>query len=260
MSNGHPPVVGISLKMYFGLEQTRAWLQEVANLARATHLTDQIETFVVPAFPALAAAREQLAGTGIAFGAQDVFWEDTGPYTGEVSAPMLREAGCSYVVVGHAERRQLFGEDDVVTARKAAAVARAGMTPVICIGEEQEGPSADATEACVAEVGPLLKTLPPDAPLIFAYEPIWAIGADQPADRERIIAVARGLRIAFRGLSRKPRVLYGGSAGPGLYQQIAGDVDGLFLGRFVHNVDNLRAVLEEVAGSKLARAAQGGMD
>lgn len=241
------PVVGVSLKMYFGLEQSRAWLVDVANMARETGLAERLEVFVVPGYLALGIAREVLDGTGVRIGAQDVFWEDSGPYTGEVSAPTLREAGCSYVEVGHAERRRLFGEDDGVTTRKAVAVARAGMIPIVCIGEVERASVDEAVRDCRAHMQPILDAVPGDADLMFAYEPAWAIGAEHPADPERIVEVARQLKETSAGRIARPRLMYGGSAGPGLYGRLAHSVDGLFLGRFVHDVHNFRTVLEEVS-------------
>jgi triosephosphate isomerase len=247
-------VVGVSLKMYFGLTDSRAWLEAVADMVRRTGLAERVELFVVPGFVSLSAAREVLAGTGVGYGAQDVFWEDSGPYTGEVSGPTLREAGCEYVEVGHAERRHLFGEDEFVLVRKAAAVCRAGMTPIICVGEVEQGSVDQAVHECVAQARPLLEAVPAVAELLLAYEPVWAIGAECPAEPGRIRAVARGLGEMSARRAARTRIVYGGSAGPGLYQQIASCVDGLFLGRAAHDVDQLRAVLAEVCDEQGASA------
>ncbi len=142
------------------MEATREWLGAVARLVARTRVTERVDVVVFPTYLSLAVAGELLAGTGVRHGAQDVFREDTGAYTGEVSAPMLAEVGCSYAEVGHAERRRLFGEDDVVVARKAAARVRAGLTPLVCVGETEEGGVAEAVQACRAQTGPVPAAAP----------------------------------------------------------------------------------------------------
>jgi triosephosphate isomerase len=236
------PIVGVSLKMYLGVEETRAWLRAVAELSRTR---EHVELFVAPTFLSLTEAAQILAGTDVRLGAQDVFWEDRGAFTGEVSATMLREIGCRYVEVGHAERRRLFGEDDVVTARKAAAAARADLVPVVCIGElERRGPD-DTARACSTQIEPVLDAVPDDADVVFAYEPVWAIGAPAPAPPEHVVAVAVRLRQMFGDRPGRTRLIYGGAAGPGLLASLDGAVDGLFLGRLAHDIDNLAVVLDE---------------
>ena len=239
--------IGVSLKMYMGLRQTRAWMDGLAALVRGGEY-DELELFVVPSFLSLADAQAALRGTRVALGAQDVFWEDSGAYTGEVSAPMLVEAQCRYVEIGHTERRRLFGETDDTIARKMAASVRAGLTPVLCVGEEEPGSPDAAVRACLRQVASATRGLA-EAPLVVAYEPNWAIGADRPADPDYIVAVAEGLRAV---LDRQPdaRLIYGGSAGPGLLSRLGRSVDGLFLGRFVHDVSRLRLILNEALTSQ----------
>lgn len=239
-------VVGVSLKMYLGVEQTRRWLQAVAALAREDGALRQLELFVAPSFLSLLTARDLLAGTGVHSAAQDVFWEDAGPFTGEVSATMLREAGCTYVEIGHAERRRWFAEDEGVTARKAAAVARAGLVPVVCVGETEPTDPDAAARTCAAQLKPVLRAVSPHAELLFAYEPVWAIGAAAPAPPEHVLGVALSLRQRFSDRPGRTRLVYGGSAGPGLFGSLADGVDGLFLGRFAHDIANLRAILAEM--------------
>jgi triosephosphate isomerase len=220
-------VAGVSLKLYFGVARTRAWLEAVAELQHETEL------FVLPSFVSLPDARDVLAGTRIGYGAQDVFWAD-GAYTGEVSVGQLQELGCTYAEVGHAERRAHFGETDAITARKAVAAAEAGLTPIVCI----DG---------AAQMDPVLDAVPHDADLIFAYEPIEFIGAAAPAPTTLITDTALQLKQRCADRPGRTRLIYGGSAGPGLYSEVAGAVDGLFLGRFAHDIDNLRTVLAEMA-------------
>jgi triosephosphate isomerase len=237
-------IFGVGLKMYMSLEQTRNWMTGVAEIAR--ELSPHLDLFVIPDFISLPAARAALAGTRVWLGAQDVFWEDRGPFTGEISAPMLVEAGCRVVEIGHAERRRLFGESDEVVAKKAQAAVRSKLAPVLCVGEVECGDAKTAAEYCLRQLEAGAAGIGADAPLIVAYEPVWAIGAPEPAPPERIQAVAEGIRpwVARRA---ETRLLYGGSAKPGLWSQLDGSVDGLFLGRFAHDLRDLAAVLHEAA-------------
>lgn len=240
----HPRLVGVSLKMYMDHARTLQWLGEVATLARDGR-ADAVELFVIPDFLSLYPSAAVLEGTAVKLGAQDVFWEDNGPYTGEISAPMLAQAGCRYVEIGHAERRRLFGETDEQVAAKCAAAIRAGMIPVLCIGEPEQGEPADAVAFCAAQLQAVFDAVPSDGPLLVAYEPVWAIGAAEPAAPTYIRDVARGLRPLLSG--RPARLIYGGSAGPGLFTGLDGSVDGLFLGRFAHDTSALAQVLDEVS-------------
>ncbi|MFH8404039.1 triose-phosphate isomerase family protein [Streptomyces sp. NPDC018019] len=247
---GRRPVVGVSLKLYFGLAATRKWLAEVAALQDAmAQLPRPVDLFVLPAFPALADARELLAGTGIAYGAQDVHWAETGAWTGEVSAGMLAEAGARYAAVGHAERRRHFGETDTTVAAKAGAAVRAGLVPVICAGERHDAGPARAVEETLTQVRAALGGTGPGSEVIIAYEPVWAIGAREPAPAQHVRTVATAVGACLRDHGVSGRVVYGGTAGPGTFGQLAGSVDGLFLGRLAHDTGSLRQVLEEVAAA-----------
>jgi triosephosphate isomerase len=247
-------IVGVSLKMYLDVDETRRWLERVAELSR--EMADAaVEVFVAPSFLSLTTAHEVLAGTPVRYGAQDVFWEDRGPFTGEVSALMLREVGCSYAEVGHAERRRLFAEDDSVTARKAMAAARAGLVPVVCVGETHRAEADAAARECEAQLEPVLRAVSDDADLVLAYEPVWAIGAPEPAGSEHVRAVAGRLRRRVAHRPGRTRLIYGGAAGRGLFAALAGEVDGLFLGRCAHDVENLGSVITEISAAP-ARSAR----
>lgn len=238
-------VIGVSLKMYMGLGETRRWLAGVAALTRRG-LPPGLDFFVIPDFLSLHEARIALSGTPVALGAQDVFWEDSGAYTGEVSAPMLHEAGCSVVEIGHAERRRLLGETDEMVTCKVAAAVRSKLVPVLCVGEPQQTTSQAAVDFCIRQLESATRIIHADAPLIVAYEPVWAIGASEPASPQFIAEVAHGLQrwIAPR---QDTQLIYGGSAGPGLLGQLGRSVDGLFLGRFAHDITALAGVLREAS-------------
>lgn len=241
--SGRKRLIGTSLKMYMGLARTREWITGVADIVRKRSY-DDVDLFVIPNFLSIPDTRNILQGTGIALGAQDVFWEDTGPYTGEISAPMLRDAGCRYVEIGHIERRRIFGETDEIVSRKMQAAVRAGLTPILCVGESRRGRPEEAVDACAIQLAVATQGLPTECDLVIAWEPIWAIGAPEPAPDTYIAAVARGLREILTSWPGS-RLIYGGSAGPGLLTRLGDAVDGLFLGRFVHDVNNFREVMQE---------------
>ncbi|MGH3139091.1 MAG: triose-phosphate isomerase family protein, partial [Gaiellales bacterium] len=136
------PLVGAGLKMFLGYAETIGYLRELAASAAEF---DGVEVFVLPSFPVLAAARDLLAGSAVRYGAQDAHWEESGAYTGCVSPAVLRELGCTFVEVGHAERRRLFGESDDMVARKALAAVRCGLEPIVCVGEAHESDGAAAS-------------------------------------------------------------------------------------------------------------------
>ncbi|MCX2731966.1 triose-phosphate isomerase [Saccharopolyspora sp. NFXS83] len=245
--------IGISLKMYFGHERTLNWCADVAEIARRHPAVRDgaAQLFVLPSFPALAPALDRFRDTPVEVGAQDLFWEDEGAFTGEVSGSVLREMGCGHVEVGHAERRRLFGEDDSTVAAKTAAALRNGLVPVLCLGEEQAGGVTDAARTCREQLDAALAAAREAhclGAVAVAYEPQWAIGAAEPADPEFIGAVCGELRTALDAepLLAGSRVIYGGSAKPGLLSALGDSADGLFLGRFAHDPAALEEILDEV--------------
>lgn len=245
--------VGVSLKMYFGHEQAVHWARAVGEIVgdHPAVAGGLAEVFVLPSFPSLAPVRDALTGSGVQIGAQDLSWADNGAFTGEVSGGELAELGCTLVEIGHSERRLLFHEDDEIVAAKAAAALRNGLTPLLCVGE---GRQASASHAAREVNGQLDSALADAAsaglagPLLVAYEPHWAIGAAEPASAEHISAVVAGLENHLSGLAAHAgsRVVYGGSAGPGLLTALEGSVHGLFLGRFAHDPHAIRLILDEV--------------
>ncbi len=250
-------VIGVSLKMYFGQRQTLDWCRQVAAIARQHPLVagGGVELFVLPAAPLIDPVLRIFADVNVGVGAQNLSGENSGPFTGEVSGALLREMGCRYAEVGHAERRRLFGEDDAAAAAKVAASWRNGLTPVLCVGESAKVPSAEAARACVSEAEAILGragavrpgAVDPARRAILAYEPHWAIGQPEAAPTGHITEVTSALRhwLASRPELAGSRVIYGGSAGLGLLGSIRGSVDGLFLGRFAHDPAALAAILDE---------------
>ena len=245
--------IGSSLKMYFSHRRTLEWVAAVAEICAEHPATTSgtVQFFVIPTFPSIPAVVELARPVGIVVGGQDVAWADEGAFTGEVSGAELAELGCSLVEIGHAERRALFGETDEVVARKTLAGLRNGLAPVLCIGEPDRGDPAQAVEFCIRQLESALdpaRAAATGGRLVVAYEPIWAIGAPEPAPPEHVTAVCRALRDYLKGDALFPDagVIYGGSAGPGLLPRIADHVDGMFLGRFAHDPDAVRRILDEV--------------
>jgi triosephosphate isomerase len=176
-------------------------------------------------FPYLAQVAERLRGTRIAWGAQSVSEHAQGAYTGEVSAAMLAEFGCRYVIVGHSERRQLYGETDAQVAAKFAAVRSAGMTPILCVGETLAQREAGETEAVVGRQLSAVRF----EEAVLAYEPVWAIGTGRNATPEQAQAVHAFLR---NRVPVETPILYGGSVKPQNAAEIFAmpDVDGGLIG------------------------------
>lgn len=257
--------IGVSFKLYLDRPRTREWcaaVAEIANRHRAV-VSRGVEPVVFPSLPAMDIAMAACARAPVAFGAQDLFWADRGAYTGAVSGADLADMGCVYAEVGHAERRQFFGEDDAIVAKKVAAAVRNGLTPWICIGESEPGPADEAAAFCAKQLQASLAELSEPAPIVVAYEPVWAIGESKAASAEHVAAVARGIKasMADRADAANMPVVYGGSAAPGTLTELGGAVDGLFLGRFAHDTAAFEEILDEAAeliGKRSAGAVSAG--
>lgn len=254
----------VSLKMYFAPSRTLSYLRGLLELNANTSSNPNKKDLLlalIPDFltihPCAEILREANATDSFLLGAQDCFWESLGPYTGEVSPLALRDLGVSIVELGHAERRAIFHETDDEVAKKAKAACEHGLIPLVCVGEitapAGDQAIAQAIEEVAVQVRPVLGAIPADAPVIFAYEPVWAIGKPVPAGVDHVSAVVEGIRGVVResggsGRQGEVRVLYGGSAGPGLWGAggLGKAVDGMFLGRFAHEIDGVRKVVQEV--------------
>jgi len=179
-----------------------------------------VEVGVIPPFTAIAAVSRELADSPIALGAQDVYPAAEGAFTGEIAPPMLAELGVHYVLCGHSERRHIRGEDDMFVGRKVAAVAEAGMSPVLCVGEKLEERDHDEAEAVLLRqlsVGLAGFKSDGSAGLVVAYEPVWAIGTGRVATPDQVAAAHRFIRDWLSvnlKMTNPPRILYGGSVKP----------------------------------------------
>lgn len=196
--------------------------------------------YVLPPFTALAAVGEQLKGSHIQFGAQNMHWETAGAYTGEIAAPMLTELGCSYVELNHHERRTLFGETNITTNKKLHTALQHGLTPILCIGEEERLMGTEAEQLLAAQLTELLTGIAAkDAnKILYAYEPRWAIGKSAAASPDYINWVHGLFRKILSNLysaelAQTSYILYGGSVNLENAVAIAREqeVNGLFIGR-----------------------------
>lgn len=199
-----------------------------------------VEVMIAPTFTALYPVAQTLKGTAIALGAQNLHWEKQGAFTGEISADMLADSGCSHVIIGHSERRQMFGESDQTVNRKIPAALAANLVPVFCIGETEGQREAGETFSILdKQVRDGLKNVvfSDPADLVVAYEPVWAIGTGKTATREQAQEAHRFIRSLLEPLFGKPfadavRILYGGSVKPDNIRALMEmpDVDGALVG------------------------------
>lgn len=198
------------------------------------------DVVVAPPFGTLETASRLLAGTSIRLAAQNLHWEPQGAFTGEVSGPMLKELGCTYVIIGHSERRQYFGETDETVAKKVQAARRDSLIPIVCVGETLEQRDREETLSVIArQVRGALQGLDTKAilSLVVAYEPIWAIGTGRTATPAQAQEVHASIRATLAELSDRSsaelvRLLYGGSVKPDNVDALMAesDIDGALVG------------------------------
>ncbi|RYZ44108.1 MAG: triose-phosphate isomerase [Myxococcaceae bacterium] len=231
-------IVAGNWKMNKTVPEALALVRELRGAVAA--LGDAVEVVIAPPFVALQPLHIALEGAPIQLAAQNCHWEASGAFTGEISAGMLVELGCAYVIVGHSERRQFFGETDATVNKRAKAVKAAGMTPIICVGETLAEREANQTLQVVErQVRGALEgfTAADVATFVMAYEPVWAIGTGRTAttaQAQEVHAAIRGLlsRLYDEGTAGRVRIQYGGSVKPDNAAELLGqpDVDGALVG------------------------------
>lgn len=230
------PVIAANWKMHLTAGETQAYARKLLPCRQRAAALDIV---VCPPFTSLAPALALFENTGLLVGGQNMHWEEGGAFTGEISPPMLKELGCTHVIIGHSERRQLFGETDASVNRKLKSALAHGLIPIFCLGETLAEREKDATRAVCArqleeglagiEVGDLAK-------LVIAYEPVWAIGTGRTASpedaQETIGFIRQSLGQEYSRAADGVRILYGGSVRPdnidGLMAQA--DIDGALVG------------------------------
>lgn len=230
------PLIAGNWKMHNDLRASVALVRAIADGARIGPRTDVV---VAPPFTALSTVVSAVQGTRIAVSAQDVHWEEQGAVTGEVSAGMIQDVGCTYCIVGHSERRQYFGETDETVAKKLLALGRHKITPIACLGETLgERESGITFEVVKRQLDAMLKVLDEAAvrSLVLAYEPVWAIGTGRtasPDDAQKVHGYLRDrIRDRLADAADHTRILYGGSVKAENAAQILAqpDVDGVLVG------------------------------
>ncbi|MFT4572435.1 MAG: triosephosphate isomerase [Hyphomicrobiaceae bacterium] len=231
------PILAGNWKMHCTIAEAQALAVGVAEGVKGL---EGREVILAPTFTALATVRDAVAGTNVLLSAQNVYWENSGAFTGEISPAMLRDAGCSHVIIGHSERRQSFGETDYTVAKKIAAAHEHGLIPIFCVGESLEQREAGQTlEWIDKQVRHGLVELPEDgmASLVVAYEPVWAIGTGKVATTEQAEEVHAHIRAVLgsfmpNGLADRVRILYGGSVKPENVDELMAcpNIDGALVG------------------------------
>ncbi len=237
MNPDRKPLIAANWKMHKTPVEAIAFME---RLQKETGPLDDREVLVAPPFTAIQALGNILRQKGYSLGAQNCHWEEKGAYTGEISTPMLKDLGCSYVIVGHSERRQLFGETDQTVRLKTAAVIKAGMTPVVCLGEVLEEREQGRTfEVIDKQLKGALQGFSAEqmSGVVIAYEPVWAIGTGRtatPEQAQEVHAHIRGTISSFfsTAIEKTVRILYGGSVKPSNVDALMAqpDIDGALVG------------------------------
>lgn len=245
---------GSNLKMYKTTQETVLYLRRLTELTRDIS-REQMELFILPSFTALEKSAETVDQERILLGAQNMCWKEKGPFTGEISPLMLREAGIHLVMVGHSERRQLFGETDFEEGQKAACALQHGFTVLLCVGETMEEKEYGISSEVIRKQlkAGLHEAREKDADNIWiAYEPVWAVGEKGRAASgeyaEKIHqTIKECLRELFGEKGRKIPVLYGGSVSQSNAEQfiLQPDIDGLYVGRAAWDADEFNALIRK---------------
>jgi triosephosphate isomerase len=252
MNKARTPLIAGNWKMYHGGMTSVALASNVKVFAEAL---DQVDVVVAPPFTALAAVAHEIEGSRVALAAQNLYPRAEGAFTGEVSAPFLKECGCAYVIVGHSERRQVFGETDSFVADKVSAALSSELVPIVCVGETLTQRERGETLRVVKDqVEAFLDVIAQaKVAVAIAYEPVWAIGTGKtagPAEAEEVHAAIRTwLTRKSDALAGRTRILYGGSVKPDNAAALLGcpNVDGALVGG---------ASLDAGSFGAIARAAQ----
>jgi triosephosphate isomerase len=233
------PMIAGNWKMNLTMAEAVPLIRAIADSIKAL---DGVEVLVAPPFPLLSRVKETIGKAPILLAGQNMHWEAQGAFTGEVSAAMLVDAGCTHVILGHSERRTLFGEADEAIDRKAAAAVKKGLIPIVCIGETLEEREKGLTFQIIERQLSLSlksfregKRIPPST--VLAYEPVWAIGTGRTATPEQAQEVHQSIRQWLReqfevGTAEAIRILYGGSVKPDNIRDLMSkpDIDGALVG------------------------------
>lgn len=211
---------------------------ELAGELSTQSTNTNVEVVICPPFTHLVAISQVIDGTDIALGAQNMYWEESGAFTGEISPTMLMSVGCSYIIIGHSERRQLFGETDEAVNKKVQSALSHELKPIIAVGETLEEREQNKTQQKITnQINAALKSIASLENIVFAYEPIWAIGTGKTATPEQANDVIRHIRALIGSLyspdqAKETRILYGGSVTAENIDSLMAepDIDGALVG------------------------------
>jgi triosephosphate isomerase len=254
MSQARTPLIAGNWKMNGGLDEVDALAGNLAGRMSALDAAPGFDMAVCPPFPLLPLIASAVEESGIALGAQDCHSAESGAHTGDTSAQLLAQVGCSYVIVGHSERRTDHAETDAQVLAKAEAAQAAGMAAIVCVGEtEAERDAGKAVEIVVGQVAGSVPAGSTPENLVVAYEPVWAIGTGKtatPADAQDMHAAIRAsLAERFGAAADGIRILYGGSMKPGNAAELLAlaDVDGGLIGGAALKADDFWAIAQAVS-------------
>ena len=250
------PLVGTGWKMNHGIAATEAYTRRLLALLAEDNV-DGLEIFILPSFVSLSTAARELAGSPVAIGGQTMHWEESGAWTGEISAPMLAEVGCRFVELAHSERLQHFAETYDLVRLKVDAAIRAGLEPILCLGESAEDRRMEQSDSVLhdqlmtALAGQTAETVPR---VVLAYEPRWAIGVAGAAPPSYVARRHAALRATVaegwgETAAMAIRIIYGGSVSPANGAELIAleNVDGLFIGRAAWTPEGFSAMIRIVA-------------
>ncbi len=220
---------------------------------KASKITD-VDIVVCPVFTVLSEVGKIVKDSNVGLGAQDVYWQDSGAFTGEISAPFLKDVGCQYVIIGHSERRQYFSETNETVNNKIKAALAHGLTPIVCIGENlEEREAGKAFDVIKDHIENSLKGFTPDEmkKMVIAYEPVWAIGTGKTATPEQAQEVHAFIRDLLKAMHNEQvaqsiRIQYGGSVKPENAKELIGqkDIDGALVGGAGLKADSFIGIIE----------------
>ena len=252
------PIIAGNWKMNMLQGDAKALFEGIKSFVKEYSAQNLPTVVVAPTFTSLCAVASEKCDCGcgcnrISIAGQNCHWENSGAYTGEISVGMLSDAGCSYVIIGHSERRQYFSETDEMINKKAKAILAGGLIPIICCGETLEQREAGVTDSHIAnQIEAALEGLSNDqvAGSVIAYEPIWAIGTGKTCDANeanRVIAMIREIvsRVSSLGAADSIRILYGGSVTPASIgeQMSKSDIDGALVGGASLKADSFNEII-----------------
>lgn len=245
------PIVAGNWKMHNTVQESVALAQAIKDGAAGIKKT---EVVLAPPFTALYSVYDVIKGSNLSLASQNVFYEDKGAYTGEVSPGMLKDVGCTYAIIGHSERRKYFHDRDEDVNLKVKKALATGLKPIVCVGETEEERTKGITEFVVGvQVKKALYQISSLTDIVIAYEPVWAIGTGKvatPIEAEEVHRFIRGvLSEAYSGASKDVRILYGGSVTPDNISELIdmGDIDGALVGGASLKPDTFLGIIKKVA-------------